>query len=27
VLLHPDCHRQVHSQGLSVVKPRPVQGR
>jgi RNA-directed DNA polymerase len=23
VLLHPNCHRQVHSQGLSVVKPRP----
>jgi RNA-directed DNA polymerase len=22
VLLHPNCHRQVHSQGLSVVKPR-----
>ncbi len=27
VLLHPNCHRQVHSQGLSVVKPRPVKGR
>jgi predicted HNH restriction endonuclease len=27
VLLQPNCHRQVHSQGLSVVKPRPVQGR
>lgn len=26
VLLHPDCHRQVHSQGLEVVKPRPVKG-
>ncbi len=22
VLLHPDCHRQVHSQKLEVVKPR-----
>ncbi len=27
VLLHPNCHRQVHSQGLSVVKPRPAKGR
>ncbi len=26
VLLHPNCHRQVHSQGLTVVKPRPVGG-
>jgi RNA-directed DNA polymerase len=26
VLLHPNCHRQVHSQGLSVVKPRPARG-
>jgi RNA-directed DNA polymerase len=25
-LLHPHCHRQVHSQGLTVVKPRPVKG-
>ena len=24
VLLHPICHQQVHSQGLSVEKPRPV---
>ena len=24
VLLHPECHRQVHSQNLSVSKPRPV---
>jgi len=24
VLLHPTCHRQVHSQRLEVVKPRPV---
>lgn len=23
VLLHPNCHRQVHSQGLKVAKPRP----
>jgi RNA-directed DNA polymerase len=23
VLLHPNCHRLVHSQGLSVMKPRP----
>ena len=23
VLLHPNCHRQVHSQKLNVVKPRP----
>lgn len=23
VLLHPHCHRQLHSQGFSVVKPRP----
>ena len=22
VLLHPNCHRQVHSQKLEVVKPR-----
>jgi RNA-directed DNA polymerase len=26
VLLHPNCHAQVHSQGLTVVKPRPSQG-
>jgi RNA-directed DNA polymerase len=26
VLLHPNCHRQVHSQGLTVVKPRPSPG-
>jgi RNA-directed DNA polymerase len=25
-LLHPNCHRQVHSQGLTVVKPGPVRG-
>jgi RNA-directed DNA polymerase len=24
VLLHPNCHRQVHSQGLSVATPRPL---
>ncbi len=23
VLLHPNCHRQLHSQGLHVEKPRP----
>jgi len=27
VLLHPNCHRQVHSQGFSVVKLRPAKGR
>jgi RNA-directed DNA polymerase len=26
VLLHPNGHRQVHSQGLTVVKPRPEKG-
>jgi RNA-directed DNA polymerase len=26
VLLHPNCHAQVHNQGLPVVKPRPQQG-
>lgn len=26
VLLHPNCHRQVHSQGWHVAKPRPVTG-
>jgi RNA-directed DNA polymerase len=26
VLLHPACHRQVHSQRLEVVKPRPKRG-
>ncbi len=26
VLLHPACHRQVHSQGLAVEKPRPATG-
>ncbi len=26
VLLHPNCHRQVHSRGLHVEKPRPVPG-
>jgi RNA-directed DNA polymerase len=26
VLLHPTCHMQVHSQKLSVVKPRPLAG-
>jgi RNA-directed DNA polymerase len=27
VLLHPTCHRQVHSHGITVLKPRPTQGR
>ena len=27
VLLHPTCHKQVHSLGLSVLKPRPTMGR
>ena len=26
VLLHPNCHRQVHSQRLEVAKPAPVTG-
>jgi RNA-directed DNA polymerase len=26
VLLHPNCHSQVHAQGLTVVKPRPARG-
>ncbi len=26
VLLHPTCHQQVHSRGLTVEKPRPSQG-
>jgi len=26
VLLHPNCHRLVHSQGLSVMKLRPATG-
>jgi len=26
VLLHPQCHTKVHSQKLTVVKPRPVTG-
>ena len=26
VLLHPECHRQLHSQGLTVAKPRPSLG-
>ncbi len=25
VLLHPNCHRQVHNQKLTVVKPRPAR--
>jgi len=27
VLLHPTCHQQVHSQGLSVTKPPPLTKR
>jgi len=27
VLLHPNCHRQVHSHGFDVAKPRPQKGR
>jgi RNA-directed DNA polymerase len=26
VLLHPNCHSQVHAKGLSVMKPRPSRG-
>ena len=26
VLLHPNCHHQVHCFGLTVVKPRPARG-
>ncbi len=26
VLLHPTCHQRVHSQGLTVMKPRPSRG-
>jgi RNA-directed DNA polymerase len=26
VLLHPNCHQQVHNQGLFVEKPRPSPG-
>src|SRR5260370_11266228 len=26
VLLHPNCHRKVHSPRVQVVKPRPVRG-
>jgi RNA-directed DNA polymerase len=26
VLLHPHCHRQLHSQGFTVAKPRPSPG-
>src|SRR2546421_12231326 len=27
VLLHPTCHQQVHSQRISVTKPRPLDQR
>ena len=26
VLVHPDCHQQIHSLGLDVGKPRPTKG-
>jgi RNA-directed DNA polymerase len=26
VLVHPNCHRQIHSQRLNVAKPAPVKG-
>jgi RNA-directed DNA polymerase len=26
VLVHPNCHQQIHSQGLDVGKPRPERG-
>ena len=26
VLVHPNCHQQIHSQGLDVEKPRPAKG-
>jgi RNA-directed DNA polymerase len=26
VLIHPNCHHQVHSQKVEVVKPRPARG-
>jgi RNA-directed DNA polymerase len=26
MLLHPNCHQQIHSQGLPVEKPRPAKG-
>ena len=26
VLVHPNCHQQIHSQGLNVGKPRPARG-
>jgi hypothetical protein len=26
VLLHPNCHSQVHSRGLAVAKPRLAKG-
>jgi RNA-directed DNA polymerase len=26
VLVHPNCHQQIHSQGLEVGKPRPARG-
>jgi RNA-directed DNA polymerase len=26
VMVHPNCHRQIHSRKLEVVKPVPVRG-
>ena len=26
VLVHPNCHQQIHSQELDVGKPRPAKG-
>lgn len=26
VMVHPDCHRQIHSRGLTVMKPAPKRG-
>jgi RNA-directed DNA polymerase len=26
VLVHPNCHQQIHNQGLDVGKPRPAKG-
>jgi RNA-directed DNA polymerase len=25
VLIHPNCHKQVHAKGLTVSKPRPLK--
>jgi RNA-directed DNA polymerase len=26
IMVHPNCHRQIHAQGLKVVKPAPARG-